>query len=148
MVSKGTVLLIDNNENQNISNRGALTRSRYTVHIATSYTEARSMIEDIYPDVIVMEAVLPDGDGFQFCQEIIQKTTSYVIFLTSKTDNEDCLKGLRSGGDVYLTKPYHMPELVARVEAATRSRSRMIGYSHGQQRDSSFMKRSKVASFV
>jgi len=129
MVSKGTVLLIDNNENQNISNRGALTRSRYTVHIATAYHEARNMIKDINPDVIVMEAVLPNEDGFRFCQEIVQKTTAYVLFLTSKTDNEDRLKGHRCGGDVYLTKPYHMPELVARVEAAVRSRNRMMARS-------------------
>ena len=133
MVSKGTVLLIDNNENQNISNRGALTRSRYTVHIATAYNEARNMIGEVNPDIIVMEAALPDGDGFQFCQEIIRVTSAYILFLTSKKDNEDCLKGLRCGGDVYLTKPYHMPEFVARVEAAVKTRSRMGRLAHGKQ---------------
>jgi DNA-binding response OmpR family regulator len=125
MDSKGTVLLIDNNENQNISNFGALTRSRYTVHIATDYNEAQSMIVDINPDIIVMEAVLPDGDGFQFCREIKCKTTASILFLTSRANNEDCIKGLRCGGDVYLTKPYHMPEFVARVDAAVKTRLRL-----------------------
>jgi two-component system OmpR family response regulator len=122
--SKGTVLLIDNNENQNISNRGVLGRMKYTVHVATSYTEARSMIEEINPDIIVMEAALPDGDGFEFCQEIIAQFSPFIIFLTSKAERGDDLIGLRAGGNVYLTKPYHMPEFVALVEAGIKTRSR------------------------
>jgi len=129
--SKGTVLLIDDNENQNISNCGALGRMKYTVHVATSYTEARSMIEDIKPDLIVMEAVLPDGDGFEFCQEIIAQYSPFIIFLTSKTEYGAELTGLRCGGNVYLTKPYHMPEFVARVEAGIKTRSRMGRLAEG-----------------
>ena len=70
------------------------------------------------PDVIVMEAALPDGDGFTFCREIRGQTSAYILFLTGKTDNEDAKQGLRSGGDMYVTKPFHMPELMARIEAA------------------------------
>jgi len=117
---KGTVLLIDNDNNQNISNHGVLTRQRYNVYTATAYAEARRIIEESQPDVIVMEAILPDGDGFAFCQEIRGQTSAFVFFLTSKADRGDSIRGIRCGGDVYLTKPYHMPELVERVNAAMR----------------------------
>jgi len=120
MISNGTVLLIDNDDNQNISNRGVLERKRYTVHTATDIACARSMIWETEPDVIVMEAVLPDGDGFAFCQEIRGQTTAYIFFLTSKADSAKI--GFRSGGDMYITKPFHMPEFVARVEIAMRRR--------------------------
>jgi len=119
-MGKGTVLLIDNDTSQNISNYGVLTRQRYTVYTATAFAEARRMIRETKPDVIVMEAELPDGDGFAFCQEIRGQTAAYILFLTSKTSNEDSIKGLRVGGDMYITKPFHMPEFVLRVDAAIR----------------------------
>ena len=117
---KGTVLIIDNDLNQNISIRGALERQRYKVHSATNYSEGRRMIHEALPDVIVMEAVLPDGDGFVFCQEIRGQTTAYILFLTSRVGNEESLEGLRCGGDMYIAKPFHMPELVVRVDTAMR----------------------------
>ena len=124
MVSKGTVLLIDNNENQNISNRGALERSRYTVYTATAYAQARTMIRDENPDVIVMEAELPDGDGFAFCQEIRNQTAAYIIFLTAITDFDYQSMGFDVGGDMYMTKPFHMPEFVVRVDTAMRRKQK------------------------
>jgi len=118
MASSGTILLIDNDSDQNISTRSALERKRYTVHTVTDYAEAHKVMREAKPDVIVMEAALPDGDGFTFCREIRGQTSAYILFLTGKTDNEDAKQGLRSGGDMYVTKPFHMPELMARIEAA------------------------------
>ena len=120
MAANGIILLIDNDINQNISNRGALERKRYMVYTATAYAQARQLIAETKPDVIVMEAVLPDGDGFAFCQEIRGQTKAYILFLTSKTGIEHYKKGLNSGGDMYLEKPMHMPELMARVDTAIR----------------------------
>ena len=99
----------------------------------TSFGEARAMLRKSEPDLILMEAVLPDGDGFEFCQEIIAQFSPFIIFLTSKAERGDDLIGLRAGGNVYLTKPYHMPEFVARVEAAVKTRSRMGWLAHGKQ---------------
>ena len=118
MASSGTILLIDSDRNQNISNRGALERQRYTVHTATDYAEARRVMREAEPDIIVMEAELPDGDGFTFCREIRRQTSAHILFLTHKADTEDTKLGFSSGGDMYITKPFHMPELMARVEAA------------------------------
>jgi len=70
MASSGTILLIDNDNNQNISNRRALERKNFTVYTAADYHEARRVIQEAKPDIIVMETVLPDGDGFTFCKEI------------------------------------------------------------------------------
>ena len=118
VASSGTILLIDSDSNQNISNQRALERKKFAVHTATDYAEARRIIHEAEPDIIVMEAMLPGGDGFTFCKEIRSLTSAYILFLTCKTDSEDTKLGLNSGGDMYITKPFHMPELMARVEAA------------------------------
>jgi len=118
MASSGTILLIDSDSNQTLSIRRALERQMYTVYTAVDYHEARRIIHEAKPDIIVMETVLPDGDGFAFCKEIRGQTSAYIFFLTHKTDGEDAKRGFNSGGDMYLTKPFHMPELMARVEAA------------------------------
>jgi DNA-binding response OmpR family regulator len=123
MNSKGTVLIIDNDNNCSISRRGVLTRNGYTVHTATAIAEARQMIWDIEPDVIVMETVLPDGDGFAFCEEIRGQTNAYIMFLTSKTGIENLNQCTKSGGNIFLTKPYHMPEFVERIKIAMRRKA-------------------------
>ena len=118
MASNGTILLIDSDSSQNISNRGALERRRYTVYTATAIAEARRILGRLKPDMIVMEAALPDGDGFAFCREIRGQTSAYILFLTCKGDSEDTKLGFSAGGDMVMTKPFLMPELMARVEAA------------------------------
>ena len=118
MASSGTILLIDSDINQTLSICRALERQMYTVYTAADYHEARRTIHEAKPDIIVMETVLPDGDGFTFCKEIQGQTSAYIFFLTHKADCEDAKLGFNSGGDMYLTKPFHMPELMARVEAA------------------------------
>ena len=100
MATSGTVLLIDNDSDQNISNRGVLERERYTVHTATAYAQARALIQEANPDIIVMEAELPDGDGFAFCQEIRSQTTAFILFLTSKTGSNYSSMGFKVGGDM------------------------------------------------
>ena len=117
---KGTILIIDDDLNQNISVSRALERQQFRVYSATTYNEGRRIIREAEPDIIVMEAVLSDGDGFAFCQEIREQTTAYILFLTSRVGNVDSAQGFRSGGDMYLEKPLYMPELMVRVDTAMR----------------------------
>jgi len=125
--SKGTVLLIDNNEKQNNSNRQALEFRLFKVYTATTYSEARGMIYDLKPDIILMEAELPDGDGFSFCEEVDGTTTASIIFLTSKSDHADEMKGIKLGAYDYIKKPFYKDLMVARVEAVMRRRKRSVG---------------------
>jgi DNA-binding response OmpR family regulator len=65
--------------------------------------------------VVVLDIMLPDGDGVEFLPEIRERSDAAVLFLTAKTERADKLAGLRAGGNDYLTKPYDIDELRAKV---------------------------------
>src|SRR5437867_212668 len=71
-------------------------------------------------DVIVLDVMLPSLDGFQVCREIRKQSRVPIVMLTARTDTLDVVVGLESGADDYVTKPFEMPELVARVRAVLR----------------------------
>jgi len=71
-------------------------------------------------DVIVLDVMLPSLDGFQVCREIRKQSRVPILMLTARTDTVDVVVGLESGADDYVTKPFEMPELVARVRAVLR----------------------------
>jgi DNA-binding response OmpR family regulator len=122
MAHEGVILLVEDDRGLNDANRRALELRRYTVHSALTLGEARGRLDEAEPDVILLDVMLPDGDGFAFCQEIREKTQAHILFLTAKTEHEDMVRGLTDGGDDYITKPFHVEELLARVEAAMRRR--------------------------
>ena len=72
-------------------------------------------------DLIVLDILLPDGDGVALCREIKQEYDVPILFLTAMGENEDIVKGLTAGGDDYLTKPYDLEVFMARVEARLRA---------------------------
>jgi DNA-binding response OmpR family regulator len=71
-------------------------------------------------DAIILDVMLPSLDGFQVCREIRKQSRVPIIMLTARTDTLDVVVGLESGADDYVTKPFEMPELVARVRAVLR----------------------------
>lgn len=74
-------------------------------------------------DVIVLDAMLPDGDGFAFCQRLREAgDLTPVLMLTARQSEEDRVRGLEAGADDYLTKPFALAELLARVRALLRRR--------------------------
>ncbi|MCL2018843.1 MAG: response regulator transcription factor [Oscillospiraceae bacterium] len=121
-MSKQTVLLIEDNEKLNEINRRALVGKGYEVMTALSLAAARERLSQTEPDVILLDVVLPDGFGFDFCEEIRGKTDAHIIFLTSRRSHDDKLKGLSLGGDDYVTKPFKIDELILRVASAMRRR--------------------------
>ena len=122
MTNSGTILLVEDDEDLNNANRRALELMRHTVHAARTLAQARAILDGTEPDVILLDVMLPDGDGFTFCREIRERTQAHILFLTAKAEHEDLLNGLAIGGDDYITKPFHVRELLARVEAAMRRR--------------------------
>ena len=124
MGANGVILLVDDDVKLNISNRRTLEFRRFTVHTATSFTEANRLLFEFNPDIIMMEAILPDGDGFDFCKQIYGATTASIIFLTVKTSADDVARGIKTGGDEYIEKPCCRDILVARVENIMRRRCR------------------------
>jgi len=122
MAGKGIILLVEDDIDLNNANRRALELRGYTVYTALTLAGAREQLKKIIPDIILLDVVLPDGDGFDFCLEVRGSTQAHILFLTSKTEQEDMVKGFTTGGDDYIKKPFHPRELMARVEAAMRRR--------------------------
>ena len=120
VLSQKTVLLVEDNKGLNEANRRALQMRGYTVLTAESLAEARERLAQVEPDVILLDVTLPDGSGFDFCEEIRDRTKAYILFLTAKTAHEDMVRGMTGGGDAYITKPFHAEEMLVKVDAAVR----------------------------
>ncbi|GIN73375.1 transcriptional regulatory protein YvrH [Bacillus sp. J14TS2] len=98
-----------------------LRKEGYTnISSAHSGKEVRAKIARTTYDLIVLDVMLPDTDGFQLCQEIRQETTAPILFLTARSGDFDMLTGLGIGGDDYITKPFNPLEVVARIHVQFR----------------------------
>ena len=76
------------------------------------------------PDLVLLDVMLPKLDGLEVCRQIRRESTVPVVMLTARADTIDVVVGLETGADDYVTKPFEMPELVARLRAALRRRGR------------------------
>ncbi len=98
----------------------SLTRQGYDVSIATDGLKALEVARQAQPDLIVLDVMLPNLDGFEVCRILRQETSAPIIMLTARTEEVDKVVGLEVGADDYLTKPFSMRELMARVKALLR----------------------------
>ncbi len=95
--------------------------SGFAVETAASGSAAIEVIERTQPDLIVLDVMLPDIDGFTVTRRIRQAGVSApVLFLTARDDTQDKIMGLTVGGDDYVTKPFSLEEVVARIRAILR----------------------------
>ena len=93
------------------------------VYTAQSCTEARRAVGDIRPEAILLDVMLPDGDGFSLCREIRRSSKVPVLFLTACDDEVSTVRALELGADDYITKPFRIRELLARMKAILRRTS-------------------------
>lgn len=103
----------------------ALSRQGYTVVIARDGLSALEMARVQKPDLILLDVMLPGLDGFEICRVLRQEMNVPILILTARDDEVDKIVGLEVGADDYLTKPFSMRELLARVKAHLR-RVRLI----------------------
>jgi len=94
-----------------------LRRAGFQVLLAETGREALRLALESRPDVVVLDLMLPDLDGFEVCRRIRRHSQVPVLMLTARTDDEDRTVGLEIGADDYVTKPFNPRELVARVQA-------------------------------
>ncbi|MBD3184515.1 response regulator [Candidatus Poribacteria bacterium] len=103
----------------------ALTKWGYQVVIANNGQEASEILDSKdFPKLIILDWIMPIMDGLQVCQKIrnsLELRSCYVIFLTVKERREDIVKGLEAGADDYVTKPFDLQELKARVQVGVRT---------------------------
>lgn len=119
-MSKKRILLVEDNEQIMRGNERMLTRRGYEVVTALALREARKAMEAQMPDLIVLDIMLPDGNGLDFMGELRRYSKVPVLLLTGLTTPEDVVRGFTSGGDDYLAKPYDFGVLMARVAALLR----------------------------
>jgi DNA-binding response OmpR family regulator len=101
----------------------ALSREGHEVQLSESTAQARERISRQRPDLIVLDIMMPQQDGLEFCRELRSTEkleTIPILFLSAKMRPDDIIKGLDMGGDDYLTKPFDLKELNARVRALLR----------------------------
>ena len=120
------ILLVEDNENIMDINARYLTNMGYSVEKAYSVKEAEALLRDSLPDLIVLDIMLPDGDGVAFCRSVRRYRSVPVLFLTAKASDRDMIEGLESGGDDYLTKPYDLTVFGTRVRALLRRAGKVL----------------------
>lgn len=99
----------------------------FEVNTAASGSEAIEVIERLQPDLIVLDVMLPDIDGFTVTRRIRQEgITTPVLYLTARDDTQDKVMGLTVGGDDYVTKPFSLEEVVARIRAILRRTQQQV----------------------
>ncbi|MFA5271860.1 MAG: diguanylate cyclase [Candidatus Omnitrophota bacterium] len=119
------ILIIDDEPDNLTLTAQRLKISGYDVLGATNYTEAINLIRNKNPNLILLDVMMPDVDGFEVKNRLnkdISTASIPVIFLTAKNTLEDKINGLKLGVDDYITRPYVPEELVARIDSVLRRR--------------------------
>ena len=103
--------------------RRALTASGYEVFKAASGPEALRQVDDIRPDLIILDVMMPEMDGYEVCRRLRNTATTArlpIMMLTAQESVEEKVRGFEAGADDYMTKPFQPPELQARVKVLLR----------------------------
>ncbi|MEZ4436183.1 MAG: response regulator transcription factor [bacterium] len=115
------VLIVEDEANLRLALRDNLEDEGHTVTEAATLAAADAALAAAPPDLVVLDIMLPDGDGYGWCRRLrAAGRTMPVLMLTARSLEDDLITGLDAGADDYLTKPYRLRELLARVRALLR----------------------------
>lgn len=119
MNEKAKILVADDNEEIREVLRILLESEGFDVIEAVDGNEAVEKISE-NPDLIILDVMMPNKNGFRACIEIREKSIAPILFLTAKTEDSDKTMGFSTGGDDYLVKPFSYTEIISRVKALLR----------------------------
>ena len=119
-MSARRVLVVEDEETIRRTLRYNLEREGYAVLEARTGTEALQEARRNRPDLVILDLMLPELSGLEVCRILRQETSTPILMLTAKSSETDKVVGLQIGADDYLTKPFSLPELLARVGALLR----------------------------
>lgn len=115
------ILLVEDDYALAMGTEYALQAEGYTVMKAVNVAAARKALEEENPDLVLLDVMLPDGNGYELCKEIRERGNMMpIIFLTAVGEEANIVQGLGLGADDYVTKPYRVKELVSRIAANLR----------------------------
>ena len=118
-----TILLVDDETRMLDLLTLYLTPQGYKCIKKNSALDAISYLEDHQADLVLLDIMMPEMDGWDACQEIRKHWQIPIIMLTARSEKTDIVKGLKNGADDYITKPFDEAELIARIEAVLRRNS-------------------------
>ena len=119
-IMRKKILVVDDEKSISDIIKFNLLKDGYDVEVAEDGDEALKKVYLIQPDLILLDVMLPKLDGFQVCRKIRETFNTPIIMLTAKEEEVDKVLGLELGADDYITKPFGMRELLARVKANIR----------------------------
>ena len=119
-MSLGKILVVDDDKNICELLRLYLEKEGYSVILAHDGEEALAKFNALTPDMVLLDIMLPNLDGWQVCREIRKKSNVPIIMLTAKGETFDKVLGLELGADDYVVKPFDTKEVIARIKAVLR----------------------------
>lgn len=126
-MAAGRVLIIDDDCRLATMVNRYLAESGFTSASAGSGAEGLAVLARENPDMVILDVMLPDFDGFEVCRRIRMVSDVPILMLTAKGEETDRIVGLELGADDYLPKPFNPRELLARIKAVLRRRSGAVG---------------------
>lgn len=117
---RSVILVVEDEESYQDALNVGLSVEGFVVVGATNIAEARAILATSKPDLVLLDVMLPDGSGIDYCRELHDTTHIPVIMVTARTSEVDVVLGLEIGAADYVTKPYRLRELVARIRAVLR----------------------------
>ncbi|HEY3232372.1 MAG TPA: response regulator transcription factor [Roseiflexaceae bacterium] len=129
------ILIVDDEPGLRELVRINLEHEGFGVIQAENGVEGLNMVREAHPDLVIMDVMMPEMDGWEACQKLREFSQVPVLMLTAKVQSQDIVTGLNSGADDYLLKPFNMDELMARVRALLRrvpSPNRPVAAGNGE----------------
>ena len=117
---RSVVLVVEDEASYQDALNVGLTVEGFVVVGASTIAQARELFHDTNPDLVLLDVMLPDGSGIDFCRELYDTQHVPVIMVSARTSEVDVVLGLEIGAADYVTKPYRLRELVARMRAVLR----------------------------
>lgn len=115
-----TILVVDDNKNAQELLSESLSGLEFIVYTASNGRDALSQMEQVSPDLILLDVMMPTMDGYQFISRVRKTSNIPIIMLTAKRQEHDVVRGFELGADDYVTKPFRIRELLMRVRAVLR----------------------------
>lgn len=112
------ILIVDDEPNILMSLEFLMKKKGYDVFIARDGAEALEIVDSERPDIIILDIMMPNVDGYEVCQSVRSDKSmdsSKIIFLSAKSKEEDIKKGMDMGADLYITKPFSTRDLMKKV---------------------------------
>src|SRR5262245_38497003 len=127
MTSESTVLVVEDEESFVEALTIGLRREGFHVQVARDGAEALDVFDIVKPDLVLLDVMLPRVSGVDVCRQLRKRSQVPIIMVTAKGAEIDTVVGLEVGADDYVTKPYRLRELVARMRAVLRRAPRGAG---------------------